>query len=453
MKTIKILSFLLAILSVSCSISSVEDFVVGDNFITDNTGMMMIDSLTIKSSTIKFDSIVSSTPDRLLAGCNYNSFSGFKKSDSYLEMTFDDVISNTEFVFDSLCLILNYDTYYSGDTAVTQTISIHQLKEEMELGDDSYLYTTSKFTFDDEAIGSVNLKPKPNTKKDLSIRLSDKLGERLSQMIKDKKDTITSTSLFKPFFKGLVIESQSDLKGAIIGFSTTATATDTETTTKGYTVKNPEMRIYYHLSPNPNNLSDLYYKFSFNSDGIYFNQISENSTNSLIETISETDNEISSTQTNNNIIVQSGIQLFSKLSFPYVDNLLLTGKNSGFIGATLRLYPVKGTYEKSSNLPASLYVYSSDKRNNISAQVTLLGGTDAIYANLKIVSDVEETIYYDIDISSFIDTELKANLETHYSLLIGYGSSDNSEKNDHVILGGINSGKYSPELKIYYYHN
>jgi hypothetical protein len=454
MKTFQILSFLLAILCVSCTISSIEDFVVGENFIKDNTGVVMIDTMTIKTSTVKFDSIFSNSSGRFLVGSNYNTFSGFKNSNSFLEMMFDDEIGHTKFIFDSLNMVLSYDTYSFGDTTVSQTFTIHQLQEEMELGDNGYLYTTSKFAYNSVPLGSITFKPKPNSHKKVSIRLSDKFGKRLSDMIKDQKDTITNSYLFAKFFKGLVIKSQSGVKGAVVGFRTTGPGdTSTETTTD--TETKPEFRLYYHLSPNPDNLSDLYYKFSYNSDGIYFNQVSGDESNSLIDGISKTGNERASNLTNKSIIVQSGVQLFSKFQFPYIDNLLLLYRsNSAFVGATLRLYPIKGTYKSADDLPDSLYVYSADRKNQLTAQTTLLGSTSKMaFGRLVTIRDVEEISYYEIDISSYIDTELKEQLEINKSLMIGFGSSTANKTASHVVFGGQNSGKYAPLLRVYYYHN
>ena len=39
------------------------------------------------------------------------------------------------------------------------------------------------------------------------------------------------------------------------------------------------------------------------------------------------------------------------------------------------------------------------------------------------------------------------------SVMIGYGPIAAKETGGHVILGGANSGKYSPDLNVYYYHN
>lgn len=304
-------------------------------------------------------------------------------------------------------------------------------------------------------MGSVSLKPQPNSHNEVSIRLPDKFGLRLSQMIKDKKDTITSSDLFMKFFNGLAIKSQSNIKGAIIGFRTSDSGTTDETSTSTSDVETkPEIRLYYHLSPNPDDIHDLYYKFSFITDGIYFNQISGDASNSLLDGISETDNERVSKLTNNYSLAQSGVQIFTKLKIPYVDNLLKIGQNSALVGAILKLYPVKGTYSSTSDLPDSLYVYSADRRNQLIGQITIPGSTtDYSYAKLRIVKEVEETVYYEVDLGGFIENELKEELETNLSLMIGYGSSTTKKTAEHVILGAANSGKYKPNLNVYYYHN
>jgi len=452
MKQFKIPGLLLILFLFSCTNSSIEDFVVGENFINDQTAVAMIDTLTLQSSTIKYDSIVSNSSGRFLIGSNYNNFSGYKTANTFMTVKFDDAIDDTDFVFDSLSLVLNYDTYYFGDTLQTQTIRVYQLQEEMELVD-SYLYTTSNFKCSPTPLGSINLKPQPNFHKEVRIKLSDKLGNRLAQMIKVKSDTITNQDLFLKFFNGVAIKSQSDVKSAIVGFRISDSGS-TDDTSKSKIYTKPEIRLYYHLSPNPDDMHDLYYKFSFDTDGIYFNQISGNETNSLMAGISNSSNERSSLFTNNNTLVQSGIQVFSKIKIPYIDNLLRTGKNSALVGATLRLYPIKGTYKSTSDLPDSLYVYSADHKNNLIGQVTIPGSTtEYAFAILKTYKEVEETVYYEVDLTSFIETELQEELETNRSVMIGYGSTAAKKTAGHVILGSASSGKYSPDLNVYYYHN
>jgi hypothetical protein len=457
MRNFQVLLLLLVLIVVaSCTTSPMEEFVVGKNFIKDQAGITKIDTLSLQSSVVKFDSVISNSSGKFLIGSNYNPFSGYKNSNSYLTLKFDGSIDNTKFVYDSLCLVLSYDSYFAGDTLVPQKFSVHPLTETMTITN-SYLYTTSKFKYDTTPLGSVEFKPRPRSKEQLTIRLSDKFGERLANMIKAKKDTVTSSDLFvKYILKGIVIKPEPNVDGAILRFRTA----DITTSTKNKNLLKPEMRLYYHLVPNPNELKDLYYKFSFNSDGIYFNQIEENNKNSAIDGIESYRNEIASKLTGNQTIVQSGVQLFTKLKIPYLDNLSKGASNPAVVGAFLRLFPIKGTYTKASELPDSLYIYSANKNNSLLGQVTLPGQSDkyvlvklARDGNRKITVDDKDRVYYEVDVSAFVEAELAVQTETTNSLFIGFGSTNSKKTAEHVLIGGVNSGKYSPALSVFYYHN
>ncbi len=464
MKTLQILSLLLMAVTVSCCTSSIENFVVGDNFINDQTGIVKIDTLTLKSSIVKFDSIQTDSPGRFLAGGNYNSISGYKNVNSFMTMAFDDNIDNIKFTFDSLCLILNYDKYYAGDTMVTQTLSVHRVLEEMKLDDkDHHLYSNSNFKYDATPLGSVSLKPKPISEADsVSIRLSDKLGIQLAQMIKDKTDTITSSDMFLKFFRGIVIKSEKNVKSAIFGYRTSDSGSTDKSSTSttaatGRIKTRPQFRLYYHKNRDAEDEGELYYKFSFVKDGIHFNQFSEDLSGSLLDGIENTRNERNTKLTDNHSIAQSGIRIFTKIKIPYIDNLLQIGDNSALVGAQLRIYPIKGTYGYINgvpDLPDSLYVYGGDNRNELISQITLSGSSSSYaYALLTVENDVEKNVYYRIDISTFLESELATVTETNKSLMIGYGSKGAMNTAEHVILGGVNSGKYKPVLDVYYYHN
>ena len=457
-----ILCFLLAIITISCNVSSIEEFVVGENFIKDNTGATMIDTFKITTSTVMKDSLTSNGVGRILVGSNYTPYTGYLSSNAYFEMVFDDDIINTKkVVYDSLCMVLSYDTYFSGDTTVSQSFTVHRVLEEMQLDKKKgVLYTNSSFTYETTPFGSFTVTPRPKTNKNISFRLSDALGRKLTQMIIRESDTITNDEYFvKYFFNGVVIRSNSNVNGAAFGFRTTDKSTS-GTTTGTVVEKNPkikpEFRLYYHLNPNVEEKHGLYYKFSFQSDKIHFNQIVPNTTNSLLSglTSAKDMDERSSTLTNNCIYAQSGIPYYMKLQIPYLQNVKLIDKYSALIGATLNLYPVKGTYKESTELPDTLYIYSAiTKTNKITGQILASGSTsNYVFAAKTIANNLDKTVSYVVDISSFINSEMAESSKYNLSLMLGYGSSAGKAL-DHVILGGANSGKYSPKLNLYYYHN
>jgi hypothetical protein len=281
--------------------------------------------------------------------------------------------------------------------------------------------------------------------------LSDELGETLSQMIKAKKNTITSSDQFLEFFKGIIIKSETNAKAASIGIRKDTESSDTQISA---TKTKPEMRLYYHLSPNPNEKKDLYYKFAFDDGSPNYNQFESDKTGSMIEDIKATKNEKDSKLTNDYIFMQSGCQIFSKFKIPYVDNLVKSHNNAALVGAVLKLYPVKGTYKKISELPDTIYVFKGNKKNELLGQITLPGSTSKYsYGKLVTPQNTEEQIYYQIDVTAFIESEIKDQVESNNSLFLGYGSYKAKKANEHVILGGINSGRYSPELGVYFYHN
>jgi hypothetical protein len=481
MKKFQILFLFLMLIIFSQCNSSIEEFVVGKNFINDQTSIIKIDTLTLQTSVVKYDSIISSSAGRFLVGSNYNSFSGYKSCGTFFTMKFDDEISTTNFdytklVYDSLTLVLGYDSYYSGDTTVAQTIGVYRLSEKLKLrdGDNKYLYTTSKFSYDETPLGTRTFKPRPKTSKLLRIRLSDTFGKRLAEMIKDKNDTITTEDYFLKFFYGITIKPVSEANGAVLGLriadvSTTSTSSsykssssntftslsyNSETGSSSAKIK-PEFRLYFHLEPNPNDLRNLYYKFSFVTDGVYFNQITPNFTNSLMEGIEDTDDERSSTLTENHIIIQSGVHVFTKIKIPYIYNLLKISDSPAVAGAVLKLYPIKGTYSSTSELPDSLYIYKANKNNALIGQITVPGSTSKyVYGRLYTdSSDPDYEAYYEADVSSFIESELAAESETVDCLFIGYGSTAAKKTAGHVILGGVNSGIYAPDLSVFYYHD
>jgi len=463
MRNFQVLLLLFVLLaSASCTTSPMEEFVVGKNFIKDQAGIVKIDTISIQSSVVKFDSVISSSSGKFLIGSNYNPFSGYKASNTYFTLKFDGTIDNTKFVYDSLCLVLSYDSYFAGDTLVSQKFSVHPLTEKLTTTNrnSSYLYTTDKFAYDTTPLGSVEFKPRPRSNNQLTIRLSDTFGGKLADMIKAKKEDITSsTSFMENVLKGIVIKPEQNVNGSILRFRT-ADIDKKNVLSKNKNLSKPEMRLYYHLVPNPNELKDLYYKFSFNSDGIYFNQIEENNKNSAIEGIESTRNEKVSKLTGNQTIVQSGVQLFTKLKIPYIKNLTKSASNPAVVGAFLRLFPIKGTYTKASELPDSLYIYTANKNNKLLGQVTLPGQSTKYVLvrlgrdqNRNVIVDEKDRVYYEVDISAFVEAEIADQSLTTNSLFIGFGSGSYQKTAEHVLIGGVNSGKYSPALSVFYYHN
>lgn len=71
----------------SCNLSNIEEFQLGANFVNSNAGVVLIDTMLINTSTVRFDSIGTSGVKSLLIGGYTNNFTGTVTSNPIFELT------------------------------------------------------------------------------------------------------------------------------------------------------------------------------------------------------------------------------------------------------------------------------------------------------------------------------------------------------------------------------
>ena len=68
-----------------------------------------------------------------------------------------------DLVFDSLVVVMHYDTFYLGDTTRSITLGVHQVTEPIELNESDYLTNNSAFETAAVPLGSRTFRPEPNS--------------------------------------------------------------------------------------------------------------------------------------------------------------------------------------------------------------------------------------------------------------------------------------------------
>jgi hypothetical protein len=126
------------------------EFVVGSDYLSINNKVVLIDTMTVEMSTINFDSLVTSSQSRILVGNYDDPIFGKIKSSSYFQLSTDTYslctaggsdTDATNYVLDSISMILRYDNYYYGDTTKAQTFNIHRLTQKVKPNiDDNQFY-------------------------------------------------------------------------------------------------------------------------------------------------------------------------------------------------------------------------------------------------------------------------------------------------------------------------
>lgn len=425
---------------VSCGTDTdAGEFVVGSDYLAVNNKVIMIDTVTVDMSTINFDSLVTSSKNRILVGNYDDPIFGKVKSDSYFQLSTDTYAlvnsgSDTQavnYVFDSISMILKYDNYYYGDTTKVQTFNIHRLTQKVKPNtDDNNFYNNSTLSYGSESLGTISYKPRPIQKDSINIRMSDVFGSELFQKI--KKREITDFDSFTEYFKGLVLVPDNSNSASAIGFS----------------VGNSKVRLYYSKYQADTDEVPYYIDFTIKNVAKQFNSISLDKTGTLLQNLPISSSKLSSLLTNNQGFIQSGTGVACKIDFPNIKQLKYISDNGAIIDAELILKPVNNSYSEKYPLADSLQVYVGDNLNRISGVMQNSAGT-TVYGLLNKKSDeFNENVGYSISVGTFLQKEMLKKSDSRSSLILTMPGI--SKTVNRIVLGNQKHVNNKIQLKIYY---
>lgn len=415
------------------------EFTVGSDYLALSNKVVLIDTVTVNMSTINFDSLATSNRGRILIGNYDDPVFGKVKSDSYFQLSADTYALNsvgsdtesTNYVFDSISMILKYDRYYYGDTTKVQTFNIHRLTQKVKPNtNDSNFYNNSTLTYSSESLGTISYKPRPKEKDSINIKMSKEFGEALFQKI--KKREVTDFDSFTEYLKGLVLVPENSNSSNIIGFS----------------VSTSKVRLYYSKYQSDNEAASLIVDFSILDATKQFNSISLDKTGTIIQNLPASTGRLSSLQTNNQGFIQSGTGVACRIDFPNIKQFKNISTNGAIVDAELILKPINNSYSEKYPLADSLTVYVGDNLNRISGTLVNSAGT-SVYGKLSQKSDeFNENVGYSISIGNFLQKEMLKQSDSRSALILtlpGIAQSVNR-----LVLGDQKHLNNKIQLKIYY---
>lgn len=425
-------SFILLLLSFMVITSCNEDsktYPVGEDFIDNNITITVIDTFALKCGTFMLDSIATSNSGRILLGSVIDNNLGQTTSQSYLKLknTLFDIDANAK--YDSIGFVLNYDTYYYGDTTIAQTYKVHRVRKIIEPNEGLSLYNTSNFPYDDEILGELTFTPKPHKTSDsLYIPLSFNLGKEIFDKLKGNE--INNFDDFEQYFNGITIIPNTTTNSHILGFQY-----------KNYTSsKNSSMRIYYTIADDDNENNDSFIDFNIVNEN-QFNHIESNRLNTQLESFETSETIINSTYTNNIIYTQGGTGISARVEIPYLKNLNKLSENGTVLDGKLLFYPLKRSYDNNL-LEEVLSVYIVDHKNRI---IKELG--EAILTNNK-YNEFNEDTYYTVDLTLYIEEILSATYTLDYALMFQF--PDYKKTVDKILIEDGNAEEFKMKLQVSY---
>ncbi|XMO85445.1 DUF4270 family protein [Algibacter sp. AS12] len=428
----------------SCS-EEVNNYPVGTDFIDNDLNIVIVDTFSIKAATYKIDSLATSGTSRLLLGSLKDDYFGDLKAQTYFQVYNSDFSISSNAVYDSIGLVLNYDTYYYGDTLQEQTYKVHRLLEYFEPyeGSDYYntsiLKNTSMPDYYEEALGEVTFTPRPNSTTDsIYISLDTSLGEDIFNKIRDNE--INTTDDFVQYFYGLTVIPDETTNSHVLGFNF-----------KSYSDldDNTSMRIFYtednaDSSEDNNQVID----FFIPNTGMQFNSISANLDATTINGLSTTGTTISSDDTNQLIFAQAGTGISARIEMPTVKDLKSLSNDSAALNAELTFKPLKESYDASKPLKESLLVYVVDGQNRIVSQLTDLDSNVSYAVLNQENNEFDENTYYSIDMSGFVEMIWNSEFDLDYAIMIQF--EDYNSVVDALIIDNLNENNDKIKLSVTY---
>lgn len=431
---------LFAMTIVSCGTDSdAGEFVVGSDYLALNNKVVLIDTVTVEMSTINFDSLVTSNQSRILIGNYEDPLYGKVKSNSYFQLASDSYTlinsgsdtETTNYVFDSISMILKYDNYYYGDTTKVQTFDIHRLTQKVKPNtDDNNFYNNSALSYNEESLGTISYKPRPLEKDSINIKMNDAFGSALFQKL--KKREITDFDSFNEYLKGLVLVPSTSNSASVIGFH----------------ISTSKVRLYYSKYQADTQETPYIIDFTILDAIKQFNAISLDKTGTLIQNLPVSSSKLPSLLTDHQGYIQSGTGVACKIDFPNIKQLKYLSDKGAIVDAQLLLKPVNNTYSEKYPLADSLKVYVGDNLNRISGSLVNSANT-AVFGILNKKSDeFNENVGYTIPIGYFLQKEMLKSSDSKSSLILTLPGI--SKTVNRIVLGDQKHLNNKIQLKIYY---
>lgn len=391
MKSLITLFFVFLIFSLFSCLNDAS--IVGGKWVESSFRNVLVDTCTVSLSTILSDSLVTSGDTICQIGHRKDELWGEITASFYAEYevpsaTFNE---NIDYKFDSITIRLYSSGNYLGDTLTTQRIYMYPLTENIELDDNNYLYNTSKAVYDSQSpLASFYVTPTPGRRsKELEVRLPDAWGEEWFNLLVEDDRVMESQTFFQNYFKGIAFIP--DANDACVN---------------GFQVNDSSLCItlYYHSTTEIATEQTVVFN---TSSTLTFNKVEyDRSGTPIADLQSGDDNALTSLQTNHQSYLQGMTGMYISIDFPYLNNLCVEGELVTIESATLRLYPVKGTYDGMYPLPKTLTLYTADKDNVTQGIITDLTGSSVQTGNLVVDEMAYEETYYSFDLTSFLQTNL-----------------------------------------------
>ena len=384
-----------------------DDFRIGRNLVDPHVRIIRTDTITVRLSNFAIDSMVTSGNRE-----GWHGFAGYYddpaigklSAQSYIEINrTQNSESNKYAYFDSVMLVFRPNGNYYGDSTQNASFKISRLKsclkDEFEMRDEK-MYSTSFVPVGAPLTktAEVSFRMRPNRKaEEIEIRLLDSFGDSLFRGIRDNLDYMrpdinpkTQVSYYLETFPGISISTGSN-SSCVYGFGVNDTSC--------------LIRVYYSVSATIKEQKKM--EFKPNPHRTFFCYESEKLPD-LADIDSKKEPKPTS-GTRNMGVLMSGTPMYTRIQFPYLNNIFHMAEIVMIREATLFIKPVYNSYD-TVPLPPKLNLYYYNPLNYYvkgSALSERSGyGQQTLTGNLPANYRIQRYPHYSFNITDFISDQL-----------------------------------------------
>ncbi|RYF12118.1 MAG: DUF4270 family protein [Deltaproteobacteria bacterium] len=424
----------LALLAGACSKGPTE-IGVGLPDVNANTGAYLVDTLTVKTSTVLRDSVVTSGSSYLLVGRATDPLFGKLTAKSFFRVggSFTPV---PDYVADSAALLLSADTYRYGDTTQVQTLfNVYRMDTPLPLNQP--LFSSSKLTplagyynpaNPDKLLNAGSPRRARVRPTAFTLRIPLKYSFAQELMTAGKAGLLNTSDQLQAYLAGIALSSADNDDAALVRLS--ATGTD-----RG-------LLLYYHSPSDPS--TPLSTVFSIETGGAHCFQVSATDRNGTptqplagLPSLGGVD----ASATGFNTYIEGALGYQTRLEIPYLNDLKRLGQNIIITSAQITAEVPTNTLSQYIPTPPSLVIRTSNVRNQPIA--TYLSSVD-YKTSLSPVTALEQGSYT-WAVTTYVQAALAGSVTNNGFLL----STTTPELPTRLVLGSARNQLNQLRLRVY----
>jgi len=425
---------------------------VGDVFSDNQAVMGYVDSFSLKLSTVRLDSFVTSGYSDLFLGYYKDDKIGNVLTEVYTPIVYTSMVTLPEgTIYDSLVVCFKPNGKWVGDTLQHKKVSIYRVLQTIEPdydADQQKMFNHQKILRDTTPLATIALKPSPMQKLVSTARMSDELGKEWFSMIMESADAMSRTDYFMDYFKGIALVPDSTDFTWGMGFTgqgSMPSSNQVEDATQF------EIRLYYRKPTDGEDDSYMTFTMEYDAASSYkYTYLNSNRTGTPFENLKNYDDKVLSSQSGSTACIQTGSGLALRIDFPSLNNLHSVSQYMNIVDARLIIKPQENSFDNEVyQLPSVLYVGVTDKSNKILTYLTDIMGS-ASSSTVLYEDETRLSPYYSFSLVRFIRSRILSPSEDFESIIIVPSEEEMATSFKRLIVDDYTTFGENVQLQIFY---